>query len=129
MKIKTSELIGKALNFAVAKCNGKGIDLSDKHDPWLTSDGIADQPLHSYTPSTDWSQGGPIIERERIKVAPNLGGTWHGQIRHIKDHPLSRHLVLSGWTNQHGPTPLVAVMRCYVAIKLGDEVEIPEELK
>jgi hypothetical protein len=27
-----------------------------------------------------------------------------------------------------GDTPLVAVMRCYVASKLGSEVDIPEEL-
>ena len=30
---------------------------------------------------------------------------------------------------EHGPNPLIAVMRCYVASKLGDEVNIPEELK
>jgi hypothetical protein len=28
----------------------------------------------------------------------------------------------------YGPTPLIAAMRCYVASKLGDEVELPEEL-
>jgi hypothetical protein len=28
----------------------------------------------------------------------------------------------------HGHTPLIAAMRCYVASKLGDEVEIPDEL-
>jgi hypothetical protein len=28
-----------------------------------------------------------------------------------------------------GHTPLIAAMRCYVASKLGDEVEIPEGLK
>jgi hypothetical protein len=28
-----------------------------------------------------------------------------------------------------GPTPLVAAMRCYCASKLGDEVDVPEELK
>ena len=27
-----------------------------------------------------------------------------------------------------GPTPLIAAMRCYVSGKLGDEVDIPEEL-
>lgn len=27
-----------------------------------------------------------------------------------------------------GPTTLIAAMRCYVASKLGDEVEVPEEL-
>lgn len=26
------------------------------------------------------------------------------------------------------PPPLIAAMRCYVASKLGDEVDIPEEL-
>jgi hypothetical protein len=30
---------------------------------------------------------------------------------------------------QKGPTPLIAAMRCYVTLKLGDEVEVPEELK
>jgi hypothetical protein len=29
---------------------------------------------------------------------------------------------------QNGPTPLVAAMRCYVASKLGDTVEIPDDL-
>lgn len=28
-----------------------------------------------------------------------------------------------------GPTPLIAAMRCYVASKLGDNVEIPEKLR
>jgi hypothetical protein len=28
-----------------------------------------------------------------------------------------------------GPTPLIAAMRCYVASKMGDEIELPEELK
>jgi hypothetical protein len=27
-----------------------------------------------------------------------------------------------------GPTPLIAAMRCYVISKLGDEVEVPDEL-
>jgi len=29
---------------------------------------------------------------------------------------------------QEGDTPLIAAMRCYVASKLGDEVDVPEEL-
>jgi hypothetical protein len=31
-------------------------------------------------------------------------------------------------SESEGPTPLIAAMRCYVASKLGDEVEIPSEL-
>jgi len=71
-----------------------------------------------YEPSTAWSQGGPIIEREKISVVQNCDtGEWlattYGQYG-AKYYP--------------SPTPLVAAMRCYVASKLGDEVEIPEEL-
>ena len=28
----------------------------------------------------------------------------------------------------YGPTALIAAMRCYVASKLGEEVDVPEEL-
>lgn len=117
--MKTSELSGAALDWAVAKCEGdREANDSDKYDDW---------DLLPY--STDWSQGGPIIEREKIKVAPNLNGTWLGQIRHEKDHPRVAQKVLAGWTNQHGSSPLVAAMRCYVASKLGDDVAIPKELE
>jgi hypothetical protein len=63
-----------------------------------------------YTPSTDWAQGGPIIEREMITVEWT-GEDWRTCI----------------WCDEKflGPTPLIAAMRAYVASKLGDEVEIP----
>ena len=66
MKVKVNEAEREVLDWMVAKCEGRGIEFDDPSDPWLTRDGIADQPLHSYNPSTDWSQGGPIIEREKI---------------------------------------------------------------
>jgi hypothetical protein len=101
------------LDWAVAKCEGKGIEFDDPTDPWLTLDGIAYQPLHSYTPSTDWAQGGPIIEREMITVGP------------------AKHqgFMAWGWPKKEGSwgdSPLQAAMRCYVASKLGYEIEIPE---
>lgn len=70
--------------------------------------------------STRWSQGGQIIEREKINLAFN-GDQWWASY----DHP--EHVV---WERAAacGNTPLIAAMRCYVASKLGDEVDIPEEL-
>ena len=109
--MRTSDLTGPALDWAVAKCRGfEGID----EDQWLLRDGIADMPLSAYNPSTDWSQGGPIIEREKINLV-------------IHDEKCL------AWMQKHklpnsGPTPLIAAMRCYCASKLGDEVEIPKEL-
>lgn len=112
MKIKTSELIGAALDWAVAKCAGlKGV--------------VEDGPvIREYYPSTDWSQGGPIIERELCELVRCQSGStgpvyWeaHAGFEHESGHAI-----------HYGPTPLIAAMRCYVASKLGDEVEIPGEL-
>ena len=64
--------------------------------------------------SSDWACGGPILEREGISIY-RMTSDWSAAY-----NP-------SGAT-QDGPTPLIAVMRCYVASKLGDTVEVPEEL-
>jgi hypothetical protein len=68
--------------------------------------------------STDWAQGGPIIERDIAKVERFSDALWEATA-YTKD---AQDIV------QSGPTPLTAAMRCYVASKLGDEVEVPDEL-
>lgn len=97
MKIKTSELSGAQLDWAVAKCEGV-----DKQDYYETHNDV-------YMPSTDWAQGGPIIEREEIALE-KYRDYWVANP--TRDPTL------------HGPTPLIAAMRCYVASKLGAEVEV-----
>jgi Protein of unknown function (DUF2591) len=114
MKIKTSDLTGAALDWAVAKCatddtlrvyfdEATGEPLC--HDDWLDN--------QEYKPSTDWAQGGPIIEREGIELEHD-GFIWWSRIKADEDFS--------------GPTPLIAAMRCYVASVLGDEVDVPEGL-
>jgi hypothetical protein len=103
--MKTSELTGAALDWAVTKALGEY------------------KPVAVPAYSTDWAQGGPIIERERVDVfyEKHTTGSWCGSA------PRGNKV---GWRYlQYGSTPLIAAMRCYVASKLGDEVEIPEELK
>jgi len=71
-----------------------------------------------YSPSTDWAQGGPIIKREKIGTLREARNVWSASTKW--DDPAKVF---------YGKTKLIAAMRCYVASKLGDEVEIPEELK
>jgi hypothetical protein len=112
--MKTSELTGAALDWAVAKCEGGHIGVAnngvffDAHD----GDGFT-----SFEPSTDWAQGGPIIERDGLLIRPEPGKYWSSWV-HGADNPCY----------SSGPTPLIAAMRCYVASKMGDEVDVPEEL-
>lgn len=98
MKVKTSELNGAALNWAVAKCEG------------YTE---YDNDLLDLNYSTNWSQCGPIIGRNRIELKP----TFHGWAAYIGN---TFYAVST--------TALQAAMLVYVASKLGDVVDIPEEL-
>ncbi len=106
----TSELKNAALDWAVAKC--QDIHLTPHRGGWAYA---------AY--STNWAQGGPIIERERIAV----------EFLQWDDIDC----VLPIWTSYkfgtdyegQGPTTLIAAMRCYVSSKLGDDVEIPKELQ
>ena len=114
--MKTSELTGAALDWAVWTAAGGAAaypkTASGKAFLKLWK-GNSAKYIH---PSTDWSQGGSIIERECIDLRFGGDDLWEA-------------LMDAQTLCVPGPTPLVAAMRCYVASKLGNEVEIPEELK
>ena len=114
MKIKTCELTGAALDLAVAIAVGR-TDVRVDEDGELVGQ-------HEFDYYTDWAQGGPIIEREKIDVDfCHFTGPWFACIGG-KTHDVPER------ARAYGPTMLIAAMRCFVASKLGDEVEVPEEL-
>ena len=102
MKVKTSELQGAALDWAVAECEQFVED--------------------EFEPSENWADGGPIIEREEISIEFGRAEFKSAWIAYKLGSPHEDN-------PKFGSTPLIAAMRCYVASKLGDEIEIPEELK
>ena len=112
MRVKTNELTGAALDWAVAKCEGLLAFGYRKTDRFIIE--LSDGEFEEFCPSTDWAQGGPIIQREELSS--------------LKCYSTNEWGCLNGEVFCEGPTPLVAAMRCYVTSKLGDEVEIPEEL-
>jgi len=126
MKIKTQELKNTALDWAVAKCNEQEVQFNE-HNRWYdTSDpqfADPDDPC-IYSPPTFWEQGGPIIEREYISIeSTTMCGeegsfAWRGT--RIEREGIN--------IEEYGPTPLIAAMRCFVASKLGDEVDVPDML-
>ena len=100
--MKTDELIGSALDWAVAKCEGYTPD----KDIALT---FSDSRAFRY--STNWSQGGPIIENEAIALhLSSVSEEW---------------FATDGFDSATGDTPLIAAMRCYVKSQLGNEVDVP----
>lgn len=124
MKIKTSELIDAALDWAVGQCAYDNKVIVEDGIVYFTSpDGYR---TGRCTPSTDWSQGGPIIEREignlwkNNKLDPSEPDVWTAASY--------RKAAYTSVVHMDGPTPLIAAMRCYAASKLGDEVDVPKEL-
>ena len=67
--MKTAELKGMALDWAVAKC--EGVD-----DTWGKSKLSPYEYYKGYRYSTNWAQGGPIIERENISTTGTEFGWW-----------------------------------------------------
>ena len=75
-----------------------------------------------YRWSGDWSQVGYLIERVGM-------GVWMYQWNADGEPEAGWYAEDKDGNHVHkGPTPLIAAVRCYVASRLGDEVEIPKEL-
>lgn len=116
MKIKTSELTEAALDWVVAECKGWEVEFVEPG--YVMFSGDLEHPRGDFcAPSTDWSQGGPIMNEAEIGVWPP-----------DEEHPYwtaGQKGVAQAFT---GPTCLIAAMRCYVASEYGDEVEVPDGL-
>jgi hypothetical protein len=123
--MKTSELTGAALDWAVALIEFPEPDYEDD-DRLVYVHG--DDEFH-FTPSTDWAQGGPIIEREKFTVM--YDDDWKYDPTDPEDNG-ERWMADNGDSyynpTQYGATPLIAAMRFYVASKMGDTIDIPKEL-
>ena len=104
--MKTSELTGNALNWAVNR--------AERLTGILSPVNYCGKGEH----------GGPIIEREKMDIAcwDTHSMPWKASIDGGTDAGVALYV-------EYGPTPLIAAMRCYVTSKLGDNIDIPEELK
>lgn len=157
MKIKTSKATELQLNWLVAKCEGYEVgvltaadviaqQLKGETDPkqieWIkeafadfetvpcfvADDGykseysgkLANRGIHGKIKySTNPAQAWPIIDRVRIHICPIFVNGYEATQAWVDGHNAEKF---------NGPTGLIAAMRCYVASKMGDEVDIPEEL-
>ena len=122
--VQVHKLIGDALDYIVATLEGYTGLTKDENEAFILLPPRTDYGyvyLFDQEFSTTWSQGGPIIEREGISLC------------YAEDNP--KGMEWFAYTPIQSPdddvifaaTPLVAAMRCYVASKLGDTVEVPDE--
>lgn len=116
MKVKTSELSGVQLDYAVAWSVDWGQPVLH-----ITSGGSFVELMGVvFSPTSNWSQCGPLIEQYDMNVsAPFFGCEAWANIQTGS---------FGGAKSWKGVTCQEAICRAVVAAKLGDEVDIPDEL-
>lgn len=122
VEVKTSELPGNRLRWAVGKAMGLDVQ-NTGNTVWVRG-----RVPHAYPETSNdyydplcWQQGGPLIDAHNIKVEsyPKELGEGRASVR----------LVFTGkvcW--QSGDSVLIAAGRAIVAAKLGETVLVPAEL-
>jgi hypothetical protein len=114
MKRKTAELRGLSLRWAVASVTQSEMPSPAQFKFW-----------GSFNPDINWLHGGPLIEKFKVALF------WHDKYNHghgMFEADCSDNFVYAGADDAIGETALVAICRAIVMAKLGDEVEIPDEL-
>ena len=127
MKTRVAKLIGPALNYAVALAAGlKPHALTEKYCGQqrelqrYVGLNLGPGGCDVYDPDENWSIAGPLLNSARISRTIDHSGLWiayHGfNYSDDKEHM------------QCHTSELVAGLRCYVSMRLGATVEIPDDL-
>jgi hypothetical protein len=109
--MRVHDLAGAALDLWAANAAGMA-------NPRVL-DGVCLIGTSHYRPSSNWTDGGPLIESAGISVwrYPDLDA-WHACL----EFNFSREDGIKAKHYYQGPTLLIAGMRCLVASKFGNEV-------
>ena len=122
VQVKTSELSGAALDWSVAQCL---MMCEDYRNRGLLVHRVGyGQPMPNF--STDWAQGGPIIDALRPTVSDEGSGFVCSLSKPVEVAYTTG--TAKRFCTMRGETYLLAVMRCFVASKLGDVVDVPKEI-
>lgn len=116
VEVKTADLIGKQLDYAVAVAEGHPLceECMYGADALIIGTGRGD--LEPFSPSTDWNQGGPLLKKYAI-----------GFLGHDADNWLAFSSPCDQTHQGIGLTHLIAACRMIVAANIGDTVSVPQE--
>lgn len=131
MKIKTTDLTGKALDWAVGVAVGANV-VTQQDGPVYDAD-----TGYAFEPTANWGQLGPIIEKYNIELIHYGCYGDEDEYSHgdYEGNRWESQLSFDGcYIDQYigeaigGKTPQIAACRAIVESKLGVEVDVPEVL-
>lgn len=125
IEVKTADLAGEQLAWAVAKAEGLDVHVAKPHygapaRVFVQYRGEATERCERYNPQESWALGGRLIQQCRVNLhTPQTSDDCWAAWVTIRDKDFCQ----GGWQ------PLVAVCRSIVTAKLGDTVQVPKELR
>ncbi|NBA79057.1 DUF2591 domain-containing protein [Pseudomonas putida] len=128
IEVKTADLAGEALGWAVGKAEGLELELAGPsgyitfYRVFYRRGGKTSWVFERFNPWEDWALGGPLFDKHCKGFGMLQDGTYSRYRAFAYDRPtgFSR---LAG-----GPTILAAGCRAIVALNIGDTVQVPKEL-
>lgn len=119
VEVKTAELVGPALNYAVADATADAFSTKEVPDAsGADLDAMyGDKHIRGFSPSTDWAHGCPLRDKYDVGIEPG-----------VPDGLRYAYVPGRDLDGSFGETALIALCRAIVAAKLGDVVQVPAEL-
>lgn len=114
VEVKTADLVGAALDLAVAKALGIKVVLVGDMPVAVRNGQLAGTGRFS----TDWAQGGPLLQEHKVMI------TYHNAPDRT---PLATTDAIHP-AFESGETILIAACRAIVVSVLGETVSVPKEL-
>ncbi len=118
-KVKIDEIVGEALNWAVAR--SAKVEVMVSHGCVFYKNA---RVLKRFDAHQNWAVAGPLIAEKNIGIKPHQSPA-HGQ-----------HMTAASWNEDgsigahlsYGPDMLTAAMRCYVRASIEGCICVPKEL-
>ena len=121
VEVKTAELVGSALDWAVATALGAHAAANGSSEIWGNKiwcvPGFENMRWDDWTPTRDWAQGGTLRDKYDAGIEPD-----------VPDGLRYAYVPGRDLDGSFGETALIALCRVIVATELGDVVQVPAEL-
>ncbi|WP_054903716.1 DUF2591 domain-containing protein [Pseudomonas sp. NBRC 111131] len=124
IEVKTADLVGEALGWAVGKAEGLNLELvppqyGNPRRVFARYQGQAIEHTKRYNPWEDWALGGRLIEERMVSLhcPQSTDDVWAGWV-----------ITNKGEFCQAGENALIAACRAIVSARFGDTVQVPKEL-
>jgi len=130
IEVKTADLAGEALGWAVAKAEGLNPRLEPPQygNPWRVFCDTTFGNTKRYKPWEDWSIGGPLIVKHHVQTSFNGSGFSRSPTGEYWCAYVCKPTGQQEFPSGGGPNALTAACRAIAQAKLGDTVQVPKDL-